>query len=78
MHCLYRSRIKVFNDYKILKYLFDQKELNMMQRRWIEFLKYYNFELSYHLGKAIIVEDTLSKKSLHISTLMVKEIDLVE
>jgi hypothetical protein len=47
-HYLYGSRFEVFSDHKSLKYLFDQKELNMRQRRWLEFLKDYDFELSYH------------------------------
>ena len=32
-HYLYGSQFQVFNDHKSLKYLFDQKELNMRQRR---------------------------------------------
>ena len=32
-HYLYGSRFEVFSDHKSLKYLFDQKELNMRQRR---------------------------------------------
>jgi len=32
-HYMYGSRFKVFSDHKKLKYLFDQKELNMRQRR---------------------------------------------
>jgi hypothetical protein len=47
-HYLFGSRFEVFSDHKSLKYLFDQKELNMRQRRWLEFLKDYDFELSYH------------------------------
>jgi len=50
----------------------------MCQRRWLEFLKDYDFELSYHLGKAIVVVDALSRKSLHISALMIKEMNLLE
>ena len=68
----------MFSDHKSLKYLFDQKELNMRQRRWLEFLKDYDFELSYHPGKANVVADTLSRKSLHVSALMVRELDLLE
>jgi len=41
-HYLYGSRFNVFSDHKSLKYLFDQKELNMRQRRWLEFLKDYD------------------------------------
>nr|KYP32462.1 Retrovirus-related Pol polyprotein from transposon 17.6 [Cajanus cajan] len=51
-HYLYGARFSVFSDHKSLKYLFDQKELNMRQRRWMEFLKDYDFQLMYHPGKA--------------------------
>ena len=50
----------------------------MHQSRWLEFLKDYDFELSYHPGKANVVADALSRKSLHISALMVREMDLLE
>ncbi|RDX69439.1 Retrovirus-related Pol polyprotein from transposon 17.6, partial [Mucuna pruriens] len=49
-HYLYGSKFEVFSDHKSLRYLFDQKELNMRQRRWLEFLKDYDFDLSYHPG----------------------------
>lgn len=38
-HYLYGSRFEVFSGHKSLKHLFDQKEINMRQRRWLEFLK---------------------------------------
>ena len=41
-------------------------------------LKDYDFELSYHPGKANVVADALSRKSLHISALMVRELDFLE
>jgi len=75
---MYGSRFEVFNDHKSLKYLFDQKELNMRLRRWLEFLKDYDFQLSYHPGKANVVADALSRKSLHMSALMVKELELIK
>ena len=50
----------------------------MRQRRWMEFLKDYDFGLSYHLGKANIVVDALSQKSLHASWMIMKEVELVE
>ena len=43
-HYLYGSKF-VFSDHKSLRYLFDQRDLNMRQRRWLEFLKDYDFEL---------------------------------
>jgi len=62
-----------------LKYLFDQKELNIRQRRWIEFLKDYDFQLVYHPGKANVVADALSrKKKIQMSSLMIRELALIE
>jgi len=77
-HYLYGSRFEEFSDHKSLKYLFAQKELNMRQRRWLELLKDYDFGLNYHLGKANLVVDTLSRKTLHMSAMMVKELELLE
>lgn len=34
-HYLYEVHFEMFSDHKSLKYSFDQKELNMRQRRWI-------------------------------------------
>ncbi|GJS63999.1 putative reverse transcriptase domain-containing protein [Tanacetum coccineum] len=40
-------------DYhKSLQYILDQKELNMRQRRWIELLSEYDYEIRYHPRKA--------------------------
>ncbi|MCI52404.1 hypothetical protein A2U01_0073648, partial [Trifolium medium] len=50
----------------------------MRQKRWLEFLKDYDFKLNYHPEKANVVADALSRKSLHMSSLMVKELDLIE
>ena len=38
-HYLYSVHIYVFTDHKSLQYVFAQKELNLCQRRWLEFLK---------------------------------------
>ncbi|XP_050909921.1 uncharacterized protein LOC127123769 [Lathyrus oleraceus] len=40
------------------------------KRRWLEFLKDYDFKLNYHPCKANVVTDTLSRKSFHMSVLM--------
>ena len=50
----------------------------MRQRRWIEFLKDYDFNLKYHSGKANVVVDALNRKSLHMSSSMVQEMNLIE
>jgi len=77
-HYLYEAQFQVFSDHKSLKYLFDQKELNMSQRRWMEYLKDYDFELLYHPGKANVVADALSRKKAHVSAMMIKELELIE
>jgi len=69
---------RFFSDHKSLKYLFDHKEFNMRQRRWMEFLKDFNFELLYHLGKANVVADALSRKTVHASHMIARKLDLVE
>ncbi len=51
-------------DHKCLKYLPNQKELNLRQRIWIEFLKDYDYVIDYHPEKANIVADALSRKSM--------------
>ena len=68
--CLIASRkptsetCEIFADHKCLKYLFSQKELNMRQRMWIELLKDYDCIIQYHLRKANVVADALSRKSV--------------
>nr|GEY75119.1 putative reverse transcriptase domain-containing protein [Tanacetum cinerariifolium] len=49
-------------DHKSLQHIFDQKELNMCQRRWIELFSDYECEIRYHPGKANVVTDALSRK----------------
>ena len=44
----------------------------------MKFLNDYDFKLSYHPGKANVVVDALSKKLLHMSIMMVKELQLIE
>ncbi|GJR22320.1 putative reverse transcriptase domain-containing protein [Tanacetum coccineum] len=43
-------------------HILDQKELNMRQRHWLEFLADYDCEIRYHPGKANVVVDALSWK----------------
>lgn len=50
----------------------------MRQRRWVEFLEDYDFSLKYHPKKANVVDDALSRKSVHISMMMVRKEQLLE
>nr|GEW84706.1 hypothetical protein [Tanacetum cinerariifolium] len=61
-HHLYRTKCMVFTYHNSLQNIFDQKELNMRQRHWLEFLSDYDCEIRYHLGKANVVADALSRK----------------
>jgi hypothetical protein len=60
---LYGQNCDVYTDHKSLKYIFTQSELNMRQQRWLSLIKDYEMEVHYHLGKANMVADVLSRKS---------------
>ncbi|GJZ64283.1 putative reverse transcriptase domain-containing protein [Tanacetum coccineum] len=61
-HYLYGTKCTVFTDHKSLQHILDQKELNMRQRRWLELLADYDYEICYHPGKANVITDALSRK----------------
>ncbi|GKB34072.1 putative reverse transcriptase domain-containing protein, partial [Tanacetum coccineum] len=61
-HYLYGTKSIICTDHKSLQHIFDQKELNMRQQRWIELFSDYDCEIRYHSGKANVVADAFSKK----------------
>ncbi|GKA49393.1 putative reverse transcriptase domain-containing protein [Tanacetum coccineum] len=61
-HYLYGTKTVIYTDHKSLHHIFDQKELNMRQRRWIELFSDYKCEIRYHPSKANVVADALSRK----------------
>ncbi|KAA3483234.1 DNA/RNA polymerases superfamily protein [Gossypium australe] len=63
-HRLYGEKCRVFTDHKSLKYLMTPRDLNLRQRRWLELLKDYELMINYNPGKANVVVDALSRKSL--------------
>ena len=62
-HYLYGETCEVYTNHKSLKHIFDQKDLNLRQRRWMELLKDYDCNIHYHPSKANVVADALSRKS---------------
>ena len=69
-HYLYGEKCRIFTDHKSLKYLLTHKELNLRQRRWLGLFKDFNCIVDYHLGKANVVADALSRKT--VSSLSLK------
>ena len=53
----------MYSDQESLKYIFTQWNLNVRQRRWMEFLEDYDFTLHYHPGKENVVVNAFSRKS---------------
>ena len=62
-HYLYGEQFEVFSDHKILKYIFTQWDLNMRQRKWMDYVEDYDFTLHYHPDKANVVANALSRTS---------------
>lgn len=71
---MYGEKFEVFSYHKSLAYIFTQKDLNMRQRRLLEYIADYDFDLLYHPGKGNVVADGLSgKRQAILSRVMVCE-----
>ena len=53
-HYLYGEQFEMYSAHKSLKYIFTQRDLNIRQHRWMEFLEDYDFTLHYHPGNEIV------------------------
>ena len=73
---LYGAKVQILTDHKSLKYIFTQPELNLRQRRWMEFVADYDLDIAYHPGKANLVADALSRRRAEVSA--EKEADELE
>lgn len=49
---------------KSLDCIFQQKDLNLRRQRWMKVLNDYDCMILYHMRKANVVADALSKKSM--------------
>ncbi|WMV08795.1 hypothetical protein MTR67_002180, partial [Solanum verrucosum] len=58
-HYLYGVHVDVYRPQE-LQYVFNHKDLNLRQRRWLELLKDYEISVLYHPGKVNVVADALS------------------
>ncbi len=72
---MYGERCCIYIDHNSLKYLGTQKELNLRQRRWLELINDYDYLIDYQLGKANVVADALSRKT--IASLKVSPLSMV-
>ncbi|MCO5581531.1 hypothetical protein L7F22_035417 [Adiantum nelumboides] len=62
-HYLLSRKFQLVTDHKSLKWIFTQPNLNMRQRRWIELLQEYDFDIKYRPRKDNVVANGLSHKS---------------
>nr|GEX74796.1 hypothetical protein [Tanacetum cinerariifolium] len=53
----------MYTDHKSLQRIFNQKELNMRQCRWIEIFSEYDCEICYHPGKSSIKDKILAAQN---------------
>ena len=72
-HYLYGEKCRIYKNHKSLKYLLTRKELNLRQRRWLELFKDYKCIIDYHPGKANVVADALSRKTVAAMSLQHSE-----
>jgi ribonuclease HI len=78
-HYIMGTKCQVYTDHWSLKYIFTHKDLNLRQCRWLELIKDNDLEIHYHLGKANLVADALSRKE-HVHADIVTQLpdELVE
>ncbi|MCO5612671.1 hypothetical protein L7F22_066940 [Adiantum nelumboides] len=67
-HYLLSQIFELVTDHKSLKWIFTQPELNIKERRWIEFLQEFNFEIKFGPGKENQAANALSRR---VATLVI-------
>ncbi|MCO5602612.1 hypothetical protein L7F22_056746 [Adiantum nelumboides] len=61
-HYLLSQIFELVIDHKSLKWIFTQPELNMRQRRWVEYLQEFNFKIKFRPGKENQAADALIRR----------------
>lgn len=77
-HYLYGEKCRVFSNHKRLNYLMMKKSLESRPKHWMEILKDYDLAIEYHLGKANVVDDALSKKIVVALTSLRARVSMVD
>jgi hypothetical protein len=72
-HYIMGTKCQVYTNYKSLKYIFTQKDLNLRQRQWLELIKDYDLEIHYHPGKENLVAVALRQKE-HVHSTIVAQL----
>ena len=68
-HFLLGHRFELHFNHQSLQYIFTQLNLNARQRRWMEFLCEYDFDVHYIKGKENVVADALSRRHRELSSM---------
>ena len=69
---MYAETCEIHIDHKSLKYIFQQKDLNLGQRRWIGLLRDFDCAILYHLGMENVLANALGRKSMGSLALIVE------
>ena len=74
---MYGVTCEIYIDHKSSKHIFQQRDLNLRQMRWMELLKKnYDCFILYHPERANVVADALSRKLVgNLAHICRKEID---
>ena len=70
-HYLLSQVFELVTDHKSLKWIFTQPDLNMQQRRWVEFLQEFTFKIKFRLGKENQATDALSQRVVALAISLV-------
>ena len=71
-HYLLSQVFELVTDHKSLKWIFTQPDLNMQQRRWVEFLQEFSFEIKYRPRKENQATNALGRRGIALAITLVK------